>query len=673
MKKSSIPSSVRVRAEKLRSAIERYRYEYHVLDVSSISPEALDSLKQELVDLEREYPKLATPDSPTQRIAGEPLAKFEKVVHKVPQWSFNDAFTPEDMFDFDARVKRYLAKELGREVTPTYVTELKIDGLKIVYEYKEGVLVCAATRGNGEVGENVTHNIRTIDSVPLTLTRKVSCIVEGEVWMGKKNFEALNKEQQRRGEEVYANPRNVTAGSIRQLDPRITAQRKLDTFIYDLSLLMDEELPDTQEQELQVLKELGFKVNPHSKHCKTIHEVILEWEKWQKRAPKEDYLIDGLVVKVNEREYQDALGYTGKAPRFGIAFKFPAEQVTTVVEDIVLQVGRTGVITPVAHLRPVRVAGSLVSRATLHNEDEIQRLDVRVGDTVVLQKAGDVIPDIVSVLKDLRVGTEKKYVFPKRIPACGGDGSIERIPGQVAYRCVAKNSYAQLKRKFYYFVGKSAFDIVGCGPKVIDALLDAGLISEFDDLFRITKDEVLQLPRFAALSAQKLVAGIAERKTISLARFMVSLSIMHVGEETAELIARHFKTLKSVRSASIEELYKLDGIGDVVARSIFEWFRDRENSTLVDRLLEHVLIQEVKESGGGVFSGKTFVLTGTLHSYTRDDAKRLIKERGGSVSGSVSKKTSFVVVGTDPGSKKDTAEKLGVRILTEEEFTSLLS
>ncbi|MEX0931636.1 MAG: NAD-dependent DNA ligase LigA [Candidatus Paceibacterota bacterium] len=672
MKKSSIPKEIQERVEKLRASIEHHRYNYHVLDTSVISPEALDSLKRELVDIETTYPELVTPDSPTQRVAGEPLPKFEKVPHKVPQWSFNDAFTEEDMRNFDARVKRMLGKEFGSSAHPTYLVELKIDGLKIVYEYVEGKLVVAATRGNGVVGENVTQNIRTIESVPLVLTKPVNCIVEGEVWMSKKNFTALNKEQKKKGEPLYANPRNVTAGSIRQLDPKITASRKLDTFIYDLSFLQGEPEPDTQEKELSFLRELGLKVNKHAVLCKSIDEVILLWKKWQKNAPKEDYLIDGLVVKVNEKKYQDVLGYTGKAPRFGIAFKFPAEQVTTVVEDIVLQVGRTGVVTPVAHLRPVSVAGSTVSRATLHNEDEIQRLDVRIGDTVILQKAGDVIPDIVSVLTELRVGKEKKFVFPKKIPACGGDGSIERVPGQVAYRCVAKNSYSQLKRKFYYFVGKSAFDIPGCGPKVIDALLDAKLISEFDDLFRLTKDELLLIPRFAEVSAQKLIDAIASKKSIELSKFIVSLSIDHVGEETAELLADNFKTLDELRHASKEGLDAIEGIGAVVSQAIVEWFGDAENNALVDRLCSHVRIVVPQKGVSNSFKGKVFVLTGTLDSFSRDEAKKEIKTRGGSVSSSVSKKTDYVLAGDNPGSKRDVAEALGVTILEEKDFIQLL-
>ncbi|HEY4496119.1 MAG TPA: NAD-dependent DNA ligase LigA, partial [Candidatus Paceibacterota bacterium] len=471
----SAPKEIVERLDKLKKAIEKYRYEYHVLDKSSISPESLDSLKKELVEIENKYPELITPDSPSQRVSGKPLPEFKKAVHQVPQWSFNDAFTEEDIRDFDERVKKRLnLSDLY------YVCELKIDGLKIVLEYEKGILRRAATRGDGKVGEDVTQNVRTIESVPLRLRRAVDVVVEGEVWLAKSQFRKLNAEQKKKGELEFANPRNVAAGSIRQLDPKITASRKLSVFIYDLSK-SNELMPNTQFEELQYLEEIGFKVNKHRHLCRNIEEMIDFWRKWQKDAAREDYLVDGVVVKVNDRKLQEMLGYTGKAPRFGIAFKFPAEQVTTVVEDIIFQVGRTGVVTPVARLRPVSVAGSLVSRATLHNEDEIKRLDVRIGDTVILQKAGDVIPDIVQVVKELRTKKEKVFVWPKKIVECGSDGKIERISGEAAWRCIDKNSFIIQKRRFYHFVSKHCFDIEELGPKTIDLLLVNGLISCYAD------------------------------------------------------------------------------------------------------------------------------------------------------------------------------------------------
>ncbi len=407
------------RYEKLKDTVNKYRHAFHVENKELVSPEALDSLKDELVKIESEYPLLITSDSPTQRVAGEALNEFKKVVHKVPQWSLNDAFTEEDIKDFDERVKRMLEKELGGKVQPTYTCELKIDGLHVVLEYIGGVLKTAATRGDGKVGEDVTHNIRTIESVPLKLSEQIDCIVEGEVWLGKDQLKRINKEREKDGMELYANPRNLAAGTVRQLDPKVAAERKLDTFIYDISA---GEKPNSQKGELERLHTLGFKVNKEYRLCSDIDEVIEFFHSWHDKKDKTDYLVDGVVVKVNEVEYQEALGYTGKGPRFAIALKFPAEQATTVVEDIDLQVGRFGTITPVAHLRPTLVAGSTVSRATLHNEDRIKELDVRIGDTIVLQKAGDVIPEVVSVVKELRPDDTKPFKFPRTGGGGGGGG-----------------------------------------------------------------------------------------------------------------------------------------------------------------------------------------------------------------------------------------------------------
>lgn len=663
----SAPKDVIERLALLKKAIEKHRYNYHVLDKQDISDEALDSLKRELVDIETEYPSLITPDSPSQRVAGAPLPEFKKVPHKVAQWSFNDAFSEDDVRNFDVRVK----KMLGGKIVPTYTCELKIDGMKIVFEYEKGVLKTAATRGNGSVGEDVTQNARTMESVPITLNKPVDIIVEGEAWMAKSDFEKLNKKQAKAGLPLYANPRNVTAGSIRQLDARIVAERNLRAFVYDIARY--EETPDNQKEELELLRELGFKVNGHFRICRNIDEVIAFWKEWQVKAKKEDYWIDGVVIKVNERKYQEMLGYTGKAPRFAIAFKFPAEQVTTVVEDIVLQVGRTGVLTPVAHLRPVLVAGSTVSRATLHNEDEIKRLDVRIGDTVILQKAGDVIPDIVSVLTELRTGKEKAYRFPTHVPECGGDGSIERIPGQAAWRCVSKDSSAQLRRKLYHFAGKHAFDMDGVGPKVIDALLDASLISTASDIFTLKRGDLEALPRFGEKSIDNLLEAIEKAKKVTLARFIFALSISQVGEETAEDVAEHFGSIEKIRTAVFEDFDVIEGVGPVVAQSIVDWFAEKKNQKELEKLLEVCDVTKVKKVSTGKLVGKTFVLTGTLSGMSRDEAKALIKKAGGKVSSAVSKNTHYVVAGDNPGSKYDEAEKLGVKILSEGDFLKLVS
>jgi DNA ligase (NAD+) len=670
-----ITKDTRERYDKLKKAINNYRYLYHVEDREEIPQEVLDSLKNELVKLEEEYPELITPDSPSQRVAGEPLKEFKKIKHKVAQWSFNDAFDEEDIRKFDERVKRFLKTETGKDIKPTYTCELKIDGLKVVLEYEKGELKTAATRGDGKVGEDVTLNIRTIESIPLKLEKDADVIVEGEVWLGKKSLKKINKKREKAGEPTFANPRNAAAGSIRQLDPKVVAERNLDSFIYDV-VLSDEEIPDTQFEELELLQKLGFKVNHNFKLCKDVKEIIGFWKNWKEKALREDYLVDGIVIKVNERKYQEAIGYTGKAPRFAIAFKFPAEQVTTVVEDIVLQVGRTGVLTPVAHLTPVSVAGSTVSRATLHNEDEIKRLDVRVGDTVILQKAGDVIPDIVSVLKEMRTGKEKAFVFPKYVPACGDDGSVERIEGQAAYRCVSKNSFTQQKRKFEYFVSKKAFNIDGLGPQIIEKLLEQNLISEFDDIFTLKKGDLLELEGFAEKSADSLLSEIGNRKEVELARFLISLSVDQVGEETAYDLAEHFGTLNKIQEASEEQLEAIPGVGGIVAQSISGWFKDKNNRQLLKRLLKHITIQQgrslLKSQQGPSLLNTTFVFTGTMENMSRDDAKSKIRTLGGNVSSSVSKNTSYVVAGRDPGSKYDEAGKLGVKILDEKEFMKLV-
>jgi DNA ligase (NAD+) len=672
-RQSLIPKNIKSRYEKLKETINRHRYLYHVKDTEEIPQSALDSLKHELFLLEKGYPELVTPDSPSQRVAGAPLKEFRKVRHKVPQWSFNDAFTEGEIREFDARVRRFLKSNTGHDYIPSYTCELKIDGLKIVLEYRNGILAIGATRGDGKVGEDVTANIKTIESIPLKLTKDINIIVEGEVWMGKKGFNKLNKEREKKGEPLFANPRNVAAGSIRQLDTRIVARRPLDTFIYDIARTEDKG-PTTQFEELEELAGLGFKVNPHFKLCNNIDEVIEFWKHWQKSSQKEDYLIDGVVIKLNKREFQKALGYTGKAPRFAIAFKFPAEQVTTVVEDISLQIGRTGILTPVAHLKPVLVAGSIVSRATLHNEDEIKRLDIRIGDTVILQKAGDVIPDIVSVVKEMRTGAEKKFVFPKTVPACGGDGSIERVPGQAAHRCVNKNSFAQQRRKFHYFVSKKAFDIDGLGPNIVDLLMERNLLSSFDDIFTLREGDFLGLAGFAEKAINNLLSAIEKSKRIELSRFIISLSIDQVGEETAYDLAEYFGTLERIRFASINELEEVEGIGDVVAHSIYSWLRNSENQKLLKRLLKHVNIKEkqnLKQEQS--LLGNTFVLTGTLEKYSRDEAKDRIRALGGNLSSSVSKNTDFLVAGRDPGSKYSAARRLGVKILNELEFTKLLN
>jgi DNA ligase (NAD+) len=659
------------RYRKLLKEINRHRYLYYVLDAPEIHDTAYDELEKELFALEARHPELTAPDSPSRRVGGAPLPEFKKKRHHVPQWSFNDVFSEKELFDFDARVKRMLKTDEKID----YVCELKIDGLKIILEYEKGVLQNAATRGDGVTGEDVTHNIKTIASVPLVLERPVDIIVEGEVWMSERALKEVNEQRKKDEEPLFANPRNAAAGSIRQLDPKIAASRKLDTFMYDVART-SEQLPETQHEELEYLRGLGFKVNPHFKRVRSVNEIIAYWQEWQHKKKAQGYWIDGIVVKVNRRDLQERLGYTGKAPRYATAFKFPAEQVTTIVEDIVLQVGRTGVLTPVAHLRPVSVAGTTVSRATLHNEDEIRRLDVRIGDTVILQKAGDVIPDIVKVLADLRTGKEKVFTWPARVAECGGDGRIERVPGEAAWRCVAKDSFAVRRRVLRHFASKSALNIEGLGPSTVDALLEAGLVQNFDDFFTLTEGDFLTLEGFADVSAKKIVDSIQKTaKHVPLARLITGLSIPQVGEETAILLAEEFKTVDDIADASEERLQNLNGIGEVVAREIKNWFEDKENRKMVERLKRvlRIVSEESSKKAAGRLAGKTFVLTGTLSGFSRDEAKEKIRALGGGVSSSVSKKTSYVVAGEEAGSKLDKARELGVSILDEDEFRKLIA
>jgi DNA ligase (NAD+) len=663
---AGVSEEIKERAAKLRAGITAYRALQHENDESPISPEALDSLKHELAELEAAYPELITPDSPTQRVAGGVLPQLKKVPHQVPQWSLNDAFSEEEVRAFDERVR----KALGDTKSETrYSCELKIDGLHIVLAYEKGVLVRALTRGDGKIGEDVTHAIRTIKSVPEKLTRPVDVVAEGEAFMTRSGLAALNKSREKEGLPLFANPRNAAAGSIRQLDPAITASRPLAMFLYDVDIL-SEPFPKTQSEELAYLHELGLPINPHSLHNASIEEILKFWEKWHGKArDKEDYQIDGIVLKVESREIQEKLGYTGKAPRFAVAFKFPAEQVTTIVEDISLNVGRTGVVTPLAHLRPVSVAGSTVARATLHNEDFITQKDIRIGDTVILQKAGDVIPEIVQVLTEFRTGKEKKWKFPKSSPLCGGDGAIERVPGMAAHRCVVAGSFGQQSRKLEHFASKHALDIDGLGEKTVQLLMEKNLVGDFDDFFDLTRDELLGLEGFKEKSVDNLLAALRAASSPNLDRLLVGLSILHVGEETALLLAQNFTTIERLSQASEEEIAKIKGIGEVVARSVVEWFGSPENKAMLERLLKHLSIREAEGVvTDGPLQGMTGVVTGTLKDFSREEAEEAIRKAGGSVSGSVSKSTSFVLAGESAGSKRGKAEDLGIEIIDEAEF-----
>lgn len=662
---------VKKRAEKLRKLINYHRYLYHVLDRQEISDAVLDSLKKELYDLEQQYPEFITIDSPTQRVGGKPLDKFVKVRHKIRQWSFDDAFSEQEMIDFDARIRRMLEKSFGYRIAECveYTCELKIDGFKIILTYEKGILKTAATRGDGLVGEDVTQNVKTIESVPLRLEKNVDAVIEGEIWISKKDFEAINEQRKKKGEPLFANPRNIAAGSIRQLDPKIAASRKLDSFMYDIGYLKS--APETQLEELKLLQELGFKVNKYFKFCKGINEVIEFWKEWQKKKGRLPYGVDGIVVKLNKREWQEKLGYTGKSPRFAIAFKFPAEQAATAVEDIQIQVGRTGVLTPVAYLRPVLIAGSTVSRATLHNEDEIKRLGLKIGDTVIIQKAGDVIPDVIQVIKDLRTGKEKIFKMPEKCPMC--DASIAREKDSPLVKCPNPRCESRHRRSLYYFVSKSALDIDGLGPKIIDALLDNGLIQDAADIFDLKEGDIASLERFGEKSADNIIKAIDAKKEISLDRFIIALGILHAGERTAQVLADKFGSLENLEKASLDELRSIKDVGEVVAKSIYEWFKDKHNKEFLKKLLARIKIRKFGRKKIGIkLKGLKFVLTGSLGSMSRDEAKEKIRLLGGEAVESVSSKTDYVVAGADSGSKYDKAKKLGVKILNEQKFLDML-
>jgi DNA ligase (NAD+) len=673
--------SAEERIAKLRKLINRYRYERLVLNKEEISPEAEDALKKELFDLEEQFPDLITPDSPTQRVGGKPLKQFLKVKHEQPMLSFNDAFSKEDMEAWLSRLENYLGRPLKALPQGTFYGELKIDGMAIELVYENGILVQGATRGDGQVGEDVTQNLKTIEAIPLTLhgiaRRPIPkhLVVRGEVFMTKKEFERLNREQKERGLAVYANPRNVAAGSVRQLDPKVTAARRLDSFQYDIVTDLGQK---THEDVHRILHELGFRTNPHNRALKDLKEVFEFHDYWSKRRGELPYEIDGIVVIVNRIDDFTEAGVAGKAPRGAIAYKFSPKESTTVVLDIKVQVGRTGALTPVAIMKPIGVGGVTITHASLHNEDEIKRLGLKIGDTVIVSRAGDVIPQITKVLTDLRSGKERSFVMPKRCPIDGSkvikEGAISRCSNP---RCGARN-----RELLYHFVSRPAFDIRGLGPKIIDRFLDEGLISDAADIFTLKEGDISVLERFGEKSALNIVREIEAKKRITLPRFLFALGIMHVGEETARLLARAIEKEKRVRSPldvlawglklAPADLELLPDIGPVVSKSIVEYFKERRNEKFLRKLAKVgvEIISEAHESKK--FAGKTFVFTGALTSLTREEAKELVLKNGGEVSETVSKKTSYVVAGSEPGSKLQKAKKLGVTVIGEAEFLKLL-
>ncbi|MBI2063460.1 MAG: NAD-dependent DNA ligase LigA [Candidatus Yanofskybacteria bacterium] len=672
------------RIVKLKELITKYRYHRLVLDRPIIEESAEDSLKKELFDLEQQFPELVTPDSPTQRVAGKPLSKFEKFTHPTRMLSFNDAFSREDMEDWIDRLARAMGvaipkdglarRSFAEQKLGGFYCELKIDGLAIELLYENGILKVGATRGNGIIGENVTQNLKTVEAIPLKLETgsyklESNLVVRGEVFIGKKEFAKVNKEQAKEGGVAYANPRNLAAGSVRQLNPAVTASRKLDSYAYSLITDLGQKV---HEDEHKILHELKFKTNPHNKFCKDLEEVQNFRDYWEKHRENLNYEIDGIVVIVNDNKMFNKLGVVGKAPRAAIAYKFSPRESTTKVKDIIVGIGRTGVLTPVAVLEPVEIGGTSVSRATLHNEDEIRRLDVRVGDTVVVGRAGDVIPDIKGVIKELRTGREKKFHFPIKCPVCAGP--VKRIEGEAAHKCMNKNCPAVKREAIYHFISRGAMDIDGVGPKIIDQLMDTGLIIDAADLYSLTKDDLLNLERFAERSAQNTIGAIQARKKAPLDRFVFALGIPHVGIETALDLARRFGTFEKLAKASIGELEGIKDIGGVVAQSIYDWFRSDYNQKLLlkfRRIGLRILKQELAQKSLKL-KGLTFVFTGTLDTLSREQAEEIVRENSGDVSSAVSRETDYVVAGAEPGSKYEKAKKLGVKTISEREFMDML-
>lgn len=660
------------RIEKLKALIEKYRYSYHVLDKSEVSDEVNDSLKHELQELENQYPEFITPDSPTQRVGGKSLEKFAKVTHAQPMLSLTDAFSFDELEDWEARNFKI------RPARSDYFAELKIDGLAVSLIYENGILVRGATRGDGRVGEEVTNNLKTIEAIPLRLNLKsqssnLKIEVRGEVYMPIEIFEKLNKKYKKEGKALLANPRNAAAGSIRQLDLKVAAGRKLSFIAWDLvyHFVSDIKSVSTHHEAHKILTKLGFKTIRENRYCKNLDEVEnlkVEMEKIRAKLP---FQIDGIVVQINNNDLKEKLGVVGKAPRGMIAYKFAPEEATTIVEDIGVNVGRTGVLTPVAFLKPILVAGSTISRATLHNEDEIRKKDIRIGDTVVVHKAGDVIPEVEKVILELRPKNAREFHFPKTCPQCGGP--VERAEGKVAYRCLNKKCFTIQRRTLEHFVSRAAFDMAGLGPKIINKFIEEGLIKDAADLFDLKVGDIEPLERFAEKSAQNIVNTIQSHQKISLARFIYALGIPNVGEETAIDLAGEFYTIDKIRQASLDEIDIIRDIGGIVAKSIYDWFQDKDNIHFIERLLKAgVQIIGSQKTESGELKNKTFVFTGGLETVTRDEAKEKIRNLGGDVSESVSKETSYVVAGSEPGEKYSHAKEFGVRIIDEQEFLELI-
>jgi DNA ligase (NAD+) len=651
------------RAHELHELINTYNYEYNVLDKPSVPDSEYDRLMQELLKLEEAFPELKTSDSPTQRVGGIVLAAFQKVVHKTPMLSLGNAFNETDLRDFDRRVKQAVGDDVQ------YVVELKIDGLAVSLRYENGLFVQGATRGDGTTGEDITENLKTIRSIPLRLKKELSFEVRGEAFMPKKSFEKLNELRLQLEEEPFANPRNAAAGSIRQLDPKIAAKRNLDIFVYSIADLGGTGV-EKHSEALDLLEEVGFKTNQERRKCETIEEVLTIIEDLQEKRANLSYDIDGIVIKVDSLAQQEELGFTAKSPRWAIAYKFPAEEVMTKLVDIELSVGRTGVITPTALLEPVRVAGTTVQRASLHNEDLIREKDIKIGDTVVVKKAGDIIPEVVNVLIDLRTGEEQTFSMPTHCPAC--ESELVRIEGEVALRCINPQCPAQIKEGLIHFVSRNAMNIDGLGERVVAQLFQEGLIKDVADLYRLTRDQLLELERMGEKSTDNLLNAIVQSKENSLERLLFGLGIRHVGAKAAKTLAQEFETIEQLQQASKDELIAINEIGDKMADAVVTYFDNPDVQYLVNELKSLGVNTTYKgpkliraEDSDSYLAGKTVVLTGKLEQLSRNEAKEGIEARGGKVTGSVSKSTDLVVAGESAGSKLNKAQELNIEIWDE--------
>lgn len=661
--------AIKKEIESLQEEINKHNYYYYVLDQPILSDREYDELMRQLTRLEKDFPEYITADSPTQRVGAKPLAQFTTARHMVPMLSLANAFLEKELIDFDRRIKKNHPREYY-----DYVVELKIDGLAIALLYENGLLSRGATRGDGVLGEDVTQNLRTVKSIPLKL-REYSEMdvleVYGEVYMNRESFKKLNAERAKNNENIFANPRNASAGSVRQLDSTITASRKLDTFIYQA---VGSKIDDfsTHMELLSFLKEAGFRVNSNVKLCSTIEEAIDYCKHWQNKKNELNYDVDGMVIKVNQLDLRRKLGSTTKTPRWAIAYKFPAEQMTTTVLDIIVGVGRIGALTPVAILDPVFISGSRVQRATLHNEDEIKRKDVRIGDTVLVQKAGGIIPEIVRVVKEKRTGKEKIFQMPTKCTVCGSQ--VVKIDGEVVSRCNNVSCPAQVKEAIRHFVSRSAMDVEGLGPALINQLVDKKIIRDFADLYYLKKEDLLKLERMAEKSSNNIIEAIKNSKNRPLANLIFALGIRHIGIYASQLLAERINNLCDLESFSREDLMQIDGIGPTMADSIVLFFQQRENRDLIERLQKAGVnfSQEKPVAQKKYLEGTQFVLTGALEHFTREEARDLIERLGGRVTGSVTKKTDFLLLGKEPGSKYQKAKDLNIKIIEEEDFKKML-